>query len=77
MNIEDATRLVRSIGMSVEDGLGFTVCGSQLVNGDDAPDWIAEMNGWCVDEIAEEIERRNKESQSCQSPVEVVRYLRD
>ena len=72
MNIKDATRLVRSIGMSVEDGLGFTVCGSQLVNGEDAPDWIAEMNGWCVDEIADEIERRNKESQSCQSPVEVV-----
>lgn len=59
MNIKDAKRLVRSIGMSVEDGLGFTVCGSQLVNGEDAPEWIAEMNGWCIDEIAEKIKRRN------------------
>jgi hypothetical protein len=48
---------------------------TRLVNGEPAPGWIAELNGSCVEDIAEEIERRNKESQSCQSPVEVVSYF--
>lgn len=51
--------IVESIGMSIEDDLGFTVCG-QLVNGKDAPDWIAKMNGWDIYEIAESVLKNRK-----------------
>lgn len=54
-----ACKITRSLGMSVSDGLGFTVCGGQLVNGEDAPDWVAEMNGWSVEEIARSAQARN------------------
>jgi hypothetical protein len=47
-----ALKIVRAAGMSVEDGLAFTVCGGQLVNGEDAPDYIKEVNGSPVDEAA-------------------------
>lgn len=51
-----ALDLVRSLGMSVsDDGVAFTVCGGQLVNGEDAPPEIRAMNGWTVDEVAAEV----------------------
>lgn len=54
-----AKRIVRRLGLSVSGGLGFTVCGGQLVNGDQCPKWLARFNGACVYEIAEEwLERR-------------------
>lgn len=34
------------------DGVAFTVCGSQLVSGEDASPEIAAMNGWSVEEVA-------------------------
>lgn len=46
-------RLVESVGMSVSaDALAFTVCGGQLVSGDEAPPEIQQMNGWTVQEVA-------------------------
>lgn len=51
-----AVRFVESLGMSVSsDGVAFTVCGGQLVNGETAPPEIARMNGWTVDDIALEM----------------------
>lgn len=48
--------LVRSLGMSIsDDGVAFTVCGGQLVNGEDAAPEIQAMNGWTVDDIAKEV----------------------
>lgn len=48
--------LVRSLGMSIsDDGVAFTVCGGQLVNGQDAPPEIQSMNGWTVDDVAQEV----------------------
>lgn len=49
--------LVEGIGMSVDadDGLAFTVCGGQLVNGDEAAPHIARMNGWPVQDVADTI----------------------
>lgn len=38
-----------------DDGVAFTVCGGQLVNGEDAPLEIQAMNGWTVDDIAREV----------------------
>ena len=57
MKYQYACRLVESVGMSVleDDGLAFTVCGGELVNGDEAPPAIARMNGWDVFDIAEAI----------------------
>ena len=56
MNYRDARDLVRSIGMSVsDDGVAFTVCGGQLVNGHEAPPEIQAMNGWTVDDVAREV----------------------
>lgn len=52
-------KIVRSLGLSIEDDLGFTVCGGQLVNGERASPEVAAMNGWPVDEIAEEAVRLN------------------
>jgi hypothetical protein len=64
MNYSDARDLVRSLGMSVsDDGVAFTVCGGQLVNGHEAPAEIQAMNGWTVDDVAGEVmaERRTDE----------------
>jgi hypothetical protein len=59
MTTRKVRKLVRDIGMSISsDGLAFTVCGEQLVNGDDAPDWIAELNGSDCFEVVKEILRR-------------------
>lgn len=53
MTYAKAVKYVESLGMSVSsDGVAFTVCGSQLVDGRDAPPEILRMNGWTVDEIA-------------------------
>lgn len=53
MAYTEDVELVEKIGMSVsDDGVAFTVCGGQLVNGWDAPPEIAEMNGWTVEEVA-------------------------
>jgi hypothetical protein len=44
--------------MSVsDDGVAFTVCGGQLVNGKTAPPEIARMNGWTADDIAHEMRK--------------------
>lgn len=53
MTYREVLKIVRRAGMSVEDGVAFTVCGSQLVDGRDAPPEIAAMNGWAVEHIAE------------------------
>lgn len=46
MTYAKAIKIVEAAGMSVsKDGLAFTVCGSQLVNGQPAPPHIQEMNG--------------------------------
>lgn len=55
MTYRKAVRIVRQAGMSVEDGLGFTVCGGQLVNGEPAPRHLIEMNGSHVEDIAARI----------------------
>jgi hypothetical protein len=48
--------LAESLGMSVsDDGVAFTVCGAQLVNGEPAPYWIARMNGLTVEEVAKHL----------------------
>ena len=55
MTYRQAIRIVRVAGMSVENGLAFTVCGGQLVSGEDAPDQIKRMNGWPVQDVASEL----------------------
>jgi hypothetical protein len=53
MTYREALKIVRHAGMSVsDDGIAFTVCGNQLVDGREAPPDIAAMNGWCVEEVA-------------------------
>ena len=52
--------IVESVGMSVEDGLAFTVCGGQLVNGQVAPDWVVRLNGSCIYDVAEEVLERRR-----------------
>lgn len=52
LTYRQATRVCRSLGLSVSDGLAFTVCGGQLVNGEDAPEWLRCMNGWPVEDVA-------------------------
>lgn len=55
MRYAKAVKIVEAAGMSVADGLAFTVCGSQLVDGRDAPANIIEMNGWSVEDVAENL----------------------
>lgn len=55
LSYKKAVEIVEAAGMSVEDGLAFTVCGGQLVWGDDAPDYIKQVNGCCVFQAAESI----------------------
>ncbi len=55
MTYRQATRIVRNAGMSVEDGLAFTVCGGQLVNGEDALEHIKAMNGWPIEAVARKL----------------------
>jgi hypothetical protein len=51
-----AIKIVEASGMAVsDDGIAFTVCGDQLVNGEDAPPKIKEMNGWSVEDAAIEL----------------------
>lgn len=53
-----SVRFVESLGMSVSsDGIAFTVCGGQLVNGETAPPEIARMNGWTVDDVVAEMRK--------------------
>jgi hypothetical protein len=56
-----ALNAVRRAGMSVSDGLGFTIGGGQLVNGEDASEHIQAMNGWPVEDIARAIAARTTE----------------
>lgn len=59
MTYRKALKIVRAAGMAVsDDGVAFTVCGSQLVDGRDAPPEIAAMNGWSVEEVAQALENR-------------------
>ena len=58
----DDEEICKSVGLSVEDGLVFTVCGGQLIGRDDSPDWIIEMNGWTTHEASEAI-RNQKEKE--------------
>jgi hypothetical protein len=61
MKYSAARDLVRSFDMSVsDDGVAFTVCCSQLVNGDKAPPEIQVMNGWTVDDVAKEITTKRR-----------------
>lgn len=44
MSERRARKLARQLGLSISnDGLVFTVCGGQLVNGEQAPPWIAAL----------------------------------
>lgn len=59
MTYRKALKIVRAAGMAIsEDGVAFTVCGSQLVDGRDAPPEIAAMNGWSVEEVADALNRK-------------------
>lgn len=61
MDYRDARKLVESLGMSISgDGVAFTVCGSELINGEPAPPAIVEMNGWTVDDVAREVTERRQ-----------------
>ena len=60
MTFQAAKTVARKLGLSVKDGLGFTVAGSRLVDGSKAPDWVAKLNGCCVREIVREVQRRKK-----------------
>jgi hypothetical protein len=42
-------RIVESLGMAVVDGLGLTYSCA------DYPDWVRNMNGWPVEDIAHEV----------------------
>jgi hypothetical protein len=56
MRYSEAKKIVQAAGMAIsDDGVAFTVCGGQLVNGEKAPPNIAAMNGWTVDEVAAEL----------------------
>jgi hypothetical protein len=71
-----ARRLVRSLGMSIsDDGVAFTVCGGQLVGGQDAPAEIQAMNGWTVDDVAREVvaKRRTDENWPFAEPAPAFR----
>jgi hypothetical protein len=59
----DCCRIAQAIGLSLGEyerrnndsrGLAFTVGGGKLNNGQEAEPWIARMNGWTVEEIAQE-----------------------
>ncbi|MDI3559846.1 hypothetical protein [Bradyrhizobium sp. Arg816] len=65
MKYSEQLKLVRSLGMSIsDDGVAFTVCGGQLVNGEDAPPEIQDMNGWTVDDVAREVASRRQTDES-------------
>lgn len=52
MTHRTARKLARQLGLSIsDDGLAFTVCGSQLVNGAPAPAWLAALNGNPVEDV--------------------------
>jgi hypothetical protein len=52
----EQVKIVEAAGMSVsDDGVAFTVCGGQLVNGQEAPQKIKDMNGWGVEDVAKEL----------------------
>ena len=68
LNLGDCNRIAQALGLSLgyrhsrdddSRGLAFTVCGGKLVNGEDAPEWLANMNGDCVKTISREALRRN------------------
>lgn len=47
------------VGMSVsKDGLAFTVMGGRLTSGQEAPEWIASLNGCTVEEAVPRIAAR-------------------
>lgn len=52
MSYRRAARLVRDVGMDVDDGLALTFSCA------DYPDWIRGMNGWAVEDAAQEIAQR-------------------
>lgn len=63
----DCCRIAQAIGMSLGEyhgrdddarGLAFTVGAGQLNNGKPAEPWIANMNGWPVEDIAIEALKR-------------------
>jgi len=63
----DCCRIAQAIGLSLGEyegrdndgrGLAFTICGGKLNNGHEAEPWIARMNGWPVEDIADEALRR-------------------
>ena len=59
MTYRQCLKIVRAAGMSIsDDGVAFTVCGSQLVDGRDAPPEIKAMNGWAVEEVAHTLKNR-------------------
>lgn len=60
MRYAEAVKMVEAVGMSISDGLAFTVTGGQLVNGADAPPLIAAMNGWSVEQVAEQLSKQPK-----------------
>lgn len=53
MDEQKAKRICRRQGLAVtKGGKCFTVCGGRLLNGQEAPDHIARLNGFCVFEAA-------------------------
>lgn len=54
MTHRQAKQIVRSTGMDIEDGLALTFACA------DYPNWIRAMNGWPVDDAAEEIVARGE-----------------
>lgn len=54
LSTRQVRKIVRDLGLSIsDDGLAFTVCGGQLLNGHTAPEWIADLNGCDCFEVAE------------------------
>ncbi len=50
MTYRMACRLVRSVGMDIEDGLALTFSCA------DYPGWVRDMNGWSVEDAARRVE---------------------
>lgn len=55
----DHQRIAEALGMSLDDdGCAFTVFGGHLTSWEDAPDWLADLNGNDVSDIADEALKR-------------------
>lgn len=61
MKYESAMNWCKRAGLSIKDGLAFTVSQGRLVNGEPAPSWLRRLNGCTVEEAGPLIRKHVKQ----------------